>query len=59
MPSATTTTITRSLKPTYTYRYRVVAKDKAGNVSAWSYGPSFKVNAYQENATAVTYPSGT
>ncbi len=59
LPSATTTTITPSLTPTYTYRYRVAAKDKAGNVSAWAYGPSFKVNAYQENATAVTYPSGT
>ncbi|CAA9450783.1 MAG: Serine protease, subtilase family [uncultured Rubrobacteraceae bacterium] len=59
LPSATTTTITPSLTPTYTYRFRVAAKDKVGNVSDWAYGPSFKVNAYQENATAVTYPSGT
>jgi len=59
LPSATATTSTRSLQPNNTYRYRVAAKDKAGNVSAWAYGPSFKVSAYQENATAVTHPSGT
>jgi subtilisin family serine protease len=59
LPSATATTVTPSLKHTYTYRYRVSAKDRAGNESEWAYGPSFKVNAYQENSTAVTYPSGT
>jgi hypothetical protein len=53
LPSATTTTITPSLTPTYTYRYRVQAKDKAGNVSAWAYGPSFKVTAYQESSSAI------
>jgi probable HAF family extracellular repeat protein len=59
LPSTTTTTITPSLTPSATYRFRVAAKDKAGNVSAWAYGPSFKVSAYQENSTEVTYPAGT
>jgi hypothetical protein len=53
LPSATTTTISPSLTPTKTYRFRVAAKDKAGNASAWSYGPSFKVDAYQESSSSI------
>jgi hypothetical protein len=54
LPSATATTITRSLAPgTNTYRYRVVAKDKAGNLSAWVSGPSFKVRVFQESSSAI------
>ena len=54
LPSATATTISRSLAPgTNTYRYRVAAKDNAGNLSAWATGPSFKVTAYQESNSAI------
>src|SRR5215217_6462837 len=54
LPSATTTTISPSLAPgTNTYRYRVTAKDKAGNLSALATGPSFKVTAYQESNSAI------
>ena len=54
LPSATATTISASLAPgTNTYRYRVAAKDKAGNVSAWVAGPSFKVSTYQESSSAI------
>ena len=54
LPSTTATTISRSLAPgTNTYRYRVAAKDKAGNLSAWASGPSFKVTAYQESNPAI------
>jgi hypothetical protein len=53
LPSAATTNISPSLTPTKTYRFRVAAKDKAGNASAWSYGPSFKVNAYQESSSSI------
>jgi hypothetical protein len=53
LPSATTSTISPSLNTTSTYRFRVAAKDKAGNASAWSYGPSFKVNAYQESSSSI------
>jgi bacillolysin len=53
-PSTTATTISRSLAPgTNTYRYRVAAKDNAGNLSAWATGPSFKVTAYQESSSAI------
>jgi CSLREA domain-containing protein len=54
LPSATATTISRSLAPgTNTYRYRVAAKDNAGNLSAWATGPSFKVRAFQESSSAI------
>jgi Zn-dependent metalloprotease len=54
LPSATATTISRSLAPgTNTYRYRVMAKDNAGNVSALATGPSFKVTAFQESSAAI------
>jgi Regulator of chromosome condensation (RCC1) repeat len=54
LPSATATTISRSLAPgTNTYRYRVAAKDNAGNLSAWATDPSFKVSAFQESSSAI------
>ena len=54
LPSATATTISASLAPgTNTYRYRVAAKDNAGNLSAWATGPSFKVSAFQESSSAI------
>jgi hypothetical protein len=54
LPSAMATTISPSLSPgTNTYRYRVTAKDKAGNLSTWATGPSFKVSAFQESSSAI------
>ena len=54
LPSATATTITASLVPgTNTYRYRVAAKDNAGNLSAFATGPSFKLTAFQESSSAI------
>jgi probable HAF family extracellular repeat protein len=53
LPSATATTISRSLAPGTTYRYRVTAKDKAGILSVWATGPSFKVTAFQESNPAI------
>ncbi len=55
LPSATTSSLTRSLTPTYTYRFRVRAQDRAGNWSAWAYGPGFKVEAYQESSTVLRF----
>jgi subtilisin family serine protease len=54
LPSTTATTTTW-LTPTKTYSFRVAAKDKAGNVSQWAEGPSFKVNAYQESSPQIVY----
>ncbi len=60
LPSSTATTISRNLTRNYTYQFRVRAQDTSGNWSRWAQGPSFKVEAYQENSTTgVSYPSGT
>jgi endonuclease/exonuclease/phosphatase family metal-dependent hydrolase len=58
LASPTTTTITQSLSPNHTYRFRVRAQDINGNWSTWRYGQTFKVDARQENGTGVSYPSG-
>ena len=56
LPTATTTSITRSLEPSTTkYAFRVRAYDKAGNASAWATGPTFEVAAVQEGGTGVGY----
>ncbi len=55
LPSAMTSSLTRSLTPTYTYRFRVRAQDRAGNWSAWAYGPGFKVEANQESSTTLKF----
>jgi hypothetical protein len=38
------------------YRFRVRAIDKAGNIGAFAYGPTFKFVRYQE--TSASYPLG-
>lgn len=42
LPSATSRTVVRQLSPGVTARYRVRARDRAGNVGTWDYGPTFK-----------------
>lgn len=48
----------RVLAPGSTYRFRVRATDKAGNVSSWAYGVTFRLSAFQETSSALSY-SGT
>ena len=55
LPSATSTSATLSLGGTYTYGYQLRATDRAGNVGPWLSGASFKLRAYQENSSGVTY----
>ena len=56
LPSATATTRTVTLAPdNATYRFRVRAQDGAGNLSQWSEGPEFVVNAHQETDTGISY----
>lgn len=47
----------------HTYRFRVHAVDKAGNVGYWDYGPTFRVSTYQETSASVhwhgTWHTGT
>jgi hypothetical protein len=55
LSSATQASITRELTPGKTYRFQVRAQDQAGNWSAWRQGPTFKVNLFQESASAISY----
>ncbi len=55
LPSPTSTTLTRQLNPDSNYRFRVQVRDRAGNLSAWAYGPVFTVASQQENNGAVAY----
>jgi hypothetical protein len=47
------TSVTANLLTTGSYRYRVRAEDRAGNLSAWVAGPTFKPRLVQEAATAL------
>jgi hypothetical protein len=55
LPKAKTTTITRQLGIGTSYRFRVRATDKAGNVGAWDYGPAFTPRAVSESSGTITY----
>jgi hypothetical protein len=41
-----------------TYRYRVRAIDRAGNVGAWYYTPLFRAAAYDDSSTAMRWSAG-
>ena len=54
--SATTaTSTTRTLKVNSTYRFRVSATDRGGNVGSYAYGPTFKIVRFQNTSTSVHY----
>jgi len=57
--STPTTLIGTSQTPTlssgHTYRFRVRAVDKAGNVSGWQYGTTFRLSGYSEATGAARY----
>jgi hypothetical protein len=38
-----------------TYRFRVSATDKGGNVGSYAYGPTFKIVRFQNTSTSVHY----
>ena len=40
-----------------TFRYTVRATDKAGNASAWTFGPSLEVLRSQQTSTSIAYSS--
>ncbi len=48
-------TTTRSLATGHSYRFRVRAVDRAGNVSAWATGETFTLTRYQELNRRITY----
>ncbi len=50
---ATSTSIDQTLRNGRTYRFRVRSTDREGNVSTYTYGPTFKVTRYQDSSAAV------
>jgi endo-1,3-1,4-beta-glycanase ExoK len=47
--------LNRLVSPGHTYRYRVRAVDNAGNVGAWSYGPTSRISAVSQSSRSVHY----
>jgi hypothetical protein len=47
--------LTRRLAAGHTYRFRVRAIDRAGNLGGWAYGTSFRVSAAQESSSRISY----
>ncbi len=56
VPSITTSASrTPTLAPGHTYRFRVRAVDRAGNVGSWQYGAAFSLSAVSQASGAVRY----
>ena len=53
--STTATYVNQSLSTSATYRYRVRATDKAGNVGGWTRGPTISAVLAQQTSTAAQY----
>jgi hypothetical protein len=51
----TSPSLVQPLRPSHTYRFRTRAIDLAGNVSGWTYGPTFRLSLGQETNAAVAY----
>ena len=55
LASATSTSVAQTLTDAKSYRFRVRATDRQGNVSGWVYGPTFKPGRFQNTSTSVKY----
>lgn len=55
LPSATTTSVSQELARGVSYRFRVRATDKYGNVGYWDYGPTFTPRALGDANASITY----
>jgi len=55
---ALTTSLDRTLGVGDSYRFRVRAVDRAGNVSDWRYTPTFRPRRYDDATSAATWSSG-
>jgi hypothetical protein len=51
----TATSLTSTIKPGHTYRFKVRARDKAGNVSGWVRAATWRGTLTQQNSTSVKY----
>ncbi len=48
-----------SVEPGHTYRFQVRARDKAGNVGAWTTGPLLKPALVQQTSSGISYGGST
>jgi hypothetical protein len=55
LPSARATSILQSLAGGHSYRFRVRAVDRYGNLGYWDYGPTFRPRVYEEWSAAIVY----
>lgn len=55
LSTALSTSINQSLTKGKTYRYRVRATDKTGQVSTYSYGPSFQAIVSDQTSSLISY----
>jgi hypothetical protein len=53
--SVTTARLTRSLAYNHTYRFRIRAVDRVGNIGDWQYGTTFRLAGYHDHTSAVRY----
>jgi hypothetical protein len=53
--SLISTSTTRNLPPSHTYRFRVRAIDRAGNLGSWAEGSTFRLRAFQQSSVLVHY----
>jgi hypothetical protein len=58
LASATAKSIGVSGIPGSTLRFRVRAKDKAGHIGGWAYGPTFRVARASDASALIHYSSG-
>ena len=57
LPAPTATSLSRSLAPNGSYRFRVRAIDKAGNVGAWKYTATLYPRRNSDSDQAIVYSS--
>jgi hypothetical protein len=55
LPSATSRGLVTGLRPPHEYRFRVRARDRAGNTSAWATSPVFRVRRVSERAAQLAW----
>ena len=55
LASRLTTSVSKTLALSGTYRYRVQARDRVGNWSDWKYGPTIRAEAKQESSSSITW----
>jgi hypothetical protein len=55
LSTALTTSINQSLTKGTTYRYKVFATDKTGQVSSYAWGPAFQAIVSDETSTLISY----